>query len=775
MSIHVTASDLPCRAVMALLAMGTAVGCGGGAPPAAPTAAPQAARPVAATRDTAPADATATPPATAAAARPKPAALPAEAPEPLTATPEQLKAWGIATAREPLQLLACYDGFGDGIVTSLAVAPDGKTFYAGGIRLTSWSLAEPKPLVDLLDGMDESKVERPLRSLAIAPDGRTLAAVDRRDRVLLWSLPERNADEPITPRDGEAPRWSTKERSKPDVPFLEGEAAERVAVSSDGTRVAAVSGDRTIEIWDAPTRSLTQVIDADGGVTSDLAWVPGTDLLIVVTQASRVRLWGTKAAAEVAGITPLEQPAVAAPSAGVEKPWPFAALAALVDIRSFPKMPGAVERHDQPGRVSYAVAATKADAERFYRVLLHRDGWRETTDPALAAYGLAFEKQGCTLTVSLTPQPVAEADGKAGLQAMLTLAGNVDLRTLPRPHEVASKSGYLAPTMVMYRAKADLTDIEAAILRSLHDRGWTATSRLNAATAEEVDRRILEFVQNGSTLSVMIGRPADAPGEYAVQMTANVEPRTIPIPADAGWVELDASTDLALVANTRMTVDEAVAFYDAGLAAEGWLAREAGRSIKDGKARLPFIRGQQDLVVRIVPLEKGGSRIIVGDDFAGSWQLATPEKSADAGAEKPGIEAADYPLPAGATAVTYDVDQKTISFTLGAGTPPAIAETMAAAIEPLGWERSTTGVVSDDYTFATFTKGKAEVEVRIRKTADGAAVQVGGDELLWTKRPPAPPSRISYGTWLRRHRHPATLDRLDEFVKEMLAIPPVGK
>ena len=133
--------------------------------------------------------------------------------------------------------------------------------------------------------------------------------------------------------------------------------------------------------------------------------------------------------------------------------------------------------------------------------------------------------------------------------------------------------------------------------------------------------------------------------------------------------------------------------------------------------------------MRIAPRDKGGSRIIVGDDFAGSWQLAAPEKAAEPGVTPPGIEAADYPLPAGATAVTYDVDQKTISFTLGAGTPPAIAETMAAALEPLGWTRSASGVVSDEYTFATFTKeDKAEVEVRVRKTADGAAVQVGGDE-----------------------------------------------
>jgi hypothetical protein len=773
MSMRIASIRPSCGAVVTCLAAWSAVGCGGGAPPAVPDAQapPAVAAPVA--RDAAPAGGSATLPTAPVAAAAKVAAPPAAAPVP-AATPEQLKAWGIVDDREPLRLLACYDGFGDGIVTSIAVAPDGKTFFIGGMRLTAWSLTEPKPSVDLIEVMDESKLERPLRSVDVSPDGRTLAAVDRRDRLLLWSLSEDGAIEPVASGGDGPPPWLVRERPTPDWPFLERDAREAAAASSDGRRVAAVTGDRTIEIWDVPARALVQVIDADGGVTRDLAWIPGTDLLLVATQQGRLRLWGTKAAADAAVITPLEQPAVAAPPAGEETPWPYAALLSLIDIRSFPKLPGAVDRDDQPGRVTYAVAATKPDAETFYRVLLHGDGWRETTDPALAAYGLAFEKRGCTLTVSLTPQPAAEAGGKDGLQVMLTLVGNIDLRTLPRPHEVPSKSSYLAPTMVMYRAKADLTDLEAALLRSRHDRGWTAASRLNASTAEDSDGRMLQFVQDGAMLSVMIGRPADAPDEYAVQMTANVEPRTIPIPADAGWVELDASTDLALVANTRMTVDEAVAFYESRLAAEGWLAREAGRSIKDGNARLPFIRGQQDLVVRIVPLEKGGSRIIVGDDFTGSWQLAAPEKVAEPGVTPPGIEAADYPLPAGATAVTYDVDQKTISFTLGAGTPPAIAETMAAALEPLGWARSTSGVVSDDYTFATFTKGKAEVEVRVRKTADGAAVQVGGDELLWNKPPPAPPSRVSYGTWLRRHRYDATLDRLDEFVKEMKAIP-VGR
>ena len=80
--------------------------------------------------------------------------------------------------------------------------------------------------------------------------------------------------------------------------------------------------------------------------------------------------------------------------------------------------------------------------------------------------------------------------------------------------------------------------------------------------------------------------------------------------------------------------------------------------------------------------------------------------------------------------------------------------------------------MSDEYTFVTFTKGKAEIQIRAHlKESKGSTAGISGDGLLWTKPLPVAPVRVSYETWLRRDRRDATLDRLDEFEAEMKKIP----
>ena len=140
----------------------------------------------------------------------------------------------------------------------------------------------------------------------------------------------------------------------------------------------------------------------------------------------------------------------------------------------------------------------------------------------------------------------------------------------------------------------------------------------------------------------------------------------------------------------------------------------------------------------------------------GSCKSRNPARSKD---EKPGIEAADFALPKSAAAVKFDVDDKQIQFELTETTPPQLAEQFAKQLEPLDWKRESSGVVSDEYTLATFSKGKAEIQVRARAEAKKTTVSVSGDGLLWDKPLPTAPVRISYETWLRRDRKDATLDR----------------
>jgi hypothetical protein len=174
------------------------------------------------------------------------------------------------------------------------------------------------------------------------------------------------------------------------------------------------------------------------------------------------------------------------------------------------------------------------------------------------------------------------------------------------------------------------------------------------------------------------------------------------------------------------------------------------------------------MTIGLAALPGGGTRIIVGGAAQTSRQLkpAVAEKS-----DKPGIQAADYKLPANAADVKYDIDQKRIEFSVPGAKPPKLGEEFAAQMESLGWTRERFGSMSDAYTFITFTKDKAEVQLRARTAGNKASAMISGDGLRWDKALPTAPVRISYETWMARNGKNPSLAHLDEFAAQMRKIP----
>ena len=54
-------------------------------------------------------------------------------------------------------------------------------------------------------------------------------------------------------------------------------------------------------------------------------------------------------------------------------------------------------------------------------------------------------------------------------------------------------------------------------------------------------------------------------------------------------------------------------FYEKELAAQGWLARDYGRSLRDDHYWLCYVRGQQDLTVVLQSLPTGRTLVRVGE------------------------------------------------------------------------------------------------------------------------------------------------------------------
>jgi hypothetical protein len=392
--------------------------------------------------------------------------------------------------------------------------------------------------------------------------------------------------------------------------------------------------------------------------------------------------------------------------------------------------------------------------------------------------GLLFRKESCWLNVSISPALMSRGGREGDLQVSLHLHGHYDVRWLPKISPLASKSEYSSFSNLSYRSNASLTDLEVALLKKFHELGWTPYTRLRASSAEEPLSRSFTMLQGGGVLNVSIGYPGDSNEELFVQTDVSTTNLALPIPPDADWIEFDASTDLVMVANTKLNLQEAIEFYDKEMALSGWLARKAGRHVdekdeKEHKAWLPFIRGQQDVLIRLVSLPEGRTRVLVGEAERSSYQLAEV-KPAKAGAGKVGIEAADFALPKGASNVSFAVDEQRIQFE-SADKPTKLAEQFVKQMEGLGWKRDGAGILDDEYSFVIYELDNIEIQLRARGAKDKSSASISGDGILWTKPLPAVAVRISYETWLRRNRKLASLEHLDEFAAEMAKIPASAK
>jgi len=73
------------------------------------------------------------------------------------------------------------------VVTSIALSPDGKTLAiaeaSGNIRL--WDLAKAQTRFSFAVG---NSIQDPIRSMAFSPDGKTLALAGHKSRLELWEL-----------------------------------------------------------------------------------------------------------------------------------------------------------------------------------------------------------------------------------------------------------------------------------------------------------------------------------------------------------------------------------------------------------------------------------------------------------------------------------------------------------------------------------------------------------------------------------------------------------
>ncbi|MBI4612476.1 MAG: WD40 repeat domain-containing protein [Planctomycetes bacterium] len=175
-----------------------------------------------------------------------------------------LRVWDVAGGH----LLRVLYGDKDG-VDSVAFHPDGTWLAAGGATLKTWTVASWEEF---------SFGEYPpyVGAIAFGPGGSWLAAAS--SDVAVWDSASRE-----------------KIRSWPG----RGKWLSAIAVAPDGRQVAAGGGDQVVLVWDFETGSLSHVLGPHEEWVSSVAFSTGGRLLVSAGDPDRIRIWNPASGREI--------------------------------------------------------------------------------------------------------------------------------------------------------------------------------------------------------------------------------------------------------------------------------------------------------------------------------------------------------------------------------------------------------------------------------------------------------------------------------------------
>jgi WD40 repeat protein len=168
-----------------------------------------------------------------------------------------VRLWDVATGKE----VRCITEANDTLLWEVVFTPDGGKLAYGG-QMDGIHLVDPATGVKLrrLDGP-------PTPSLALAPDGRVLAASGTDGRVRFWDVAEG--------------------RLLGELPEPDREVQKALAFTPDGKVLAMATGGGQLCIWELASGQLVRVVSNFG---TQLAFSPDGSLLAGLT-SGRIRLW----------------------------------------------------------------------------------------------------------------------------------------------------------------------------------------------------------------------------------------------------------------------------------------------------------------------------------------------------------------------------------------------------------------------------------------------------------------------------------------------------
>lgn len=196
----------------------------------------------------------------------------------LVADGTQVLSWDLIDPTRPAPRPALVTGHGLGI-TTLAVSPDGRTVATGSqdrsIRL--WDATDPNRILGVgipLQGHTDF-----VNGLAFSPDGGTLASAGGDRAVRLWTVTDPSA--PVA----QGPPLTGHSLAVMDVAFRPDAAG--------GAGLLSVGKDATVRLWDLPSLLLTGRTDYTGLYSNNVVFRPDGRIAAIGNAENGVRLWDT--------------------------------------------------------------------------------------------------------------------------------------------------------------------------------------------------------------------------------------------------------------------------------------------------------------------------------------------------------------------------------------------------------------------------------------------------------------------------------------------------
>jgi hypothetical protein len=380
-----------------------------------------------------------------------------------------------------------------------------------------------------------------------------------------------------------------------------------------------------------------------------------------------------------------EATALAAASAlavdeAIRQPATVAEAAKVLDLATFPLMPGAKD----PGRrvtasLSYEAAGDVKSVFEFQKRTLQGRNCKELSPPQIYDQSASgeFGRDGYFISVSVIGGGKAEQ-----VSVYLQNHSNVNLRKLPVPP--GTKLQYAFPAVASFETAVSVDKTAAAVRKLLVDQGWQPYGSAGDVTS---------FKQNAVQLDARVLAPPAQPGKTVIDYSARQMSADLPAPADAEEVQY-ADQLKQLNMNALGTPDEVAAHYQAALASGGWKSTTE-KPVKDGVESFLIFRNPEKELLQLdmwdmreemktrVTLRHQSAAEVEELDRQAKLAIAEKKKQDEAERNKPKPKAIVM-LPAEAQDV--QAGKTEIEFHLATGQGKAAVDAIIKQLVAAGWK-----------------------------------------------------------------------------------------